>query len=80
MLDAAELYTNGGDIAHARVMLEPLLPELPHGPLRARALFRLAYASADWDAAAAMPSKLQRMRGRLTIACAYLHSRDDDAM
>jgi hypothetical protein len=37
LVDAAELYATGGDANRARHLLESLLPELPHGAVRARA-------------------------------------------
>jgi len=42
LVDAADLYSVGGDAARALDVLESLLPELPHGALRARALCQLA--------------------------------------
>jgi DNA-binding CsgD family transcriptional regulator/Tfp pilus assembly protein PilF len=55
LLRAAELYQASGDADRARDLLRSLLPALPSGPLRARALFQLAYAGGDnWDADAAL--------------------------
>ena len=38
---AARMHLASGDAARARHLLEELLPELPHGPIRARALLQL---------------------------------------
>jgi DNA-binding CsgD family transcriptional regulator len=56
LLDAAELYCSGGDGAHAEDLLESLMPELPHGALRGRALCQLAWirGACDKDAGAAL--------------------------
>ena len=54
LVDAGEMYGMAGDATRARELLEPLLPELPHGAVRARVLFLLAlYCATDWDVAAA---------------------------
>ncbi len=55
VVDAAELYTTGGDIARAEDLLESLLPELPHGALRARALCQLGLVRGERDRDAALP-------------------------
>ncbi len=44
---AAERHFTGGHAAHARELLETLLPELPKGPIRARALAQLAATRSD---------------------------------
>jgi DNA-binding CsgD family transcriptional regulator len=44
---AAERHFTGGNAAHARELLETLLPELPKGPIRARALAQLAATRED---------------------------------
>ena len=51
MISAAELHTIAGDALRAREVLEALLPELPHGPIRARALLQLAEVRTDDGAA-----------------------------
>ena len=53
LVHAADLYFTGGDADRARDLLESLLPELPHGPIRAQVLFRLGGCATDWDAGAA---------------------------
>ena len=47
VLAAAEQHTIGGDVRRARKLLEALVPELPHGPFRARALAALAQVRTD---------------------------------
>jgi DNA-binding CsgD family transcriptional regulator len=47
-ITAARMHIASGDAARARHLLEELLPELPHGPVRARALVELINAS-DFD-------------------------------
>lgn len=47
IIAAAELYEAGGDFVSARELLEPLIPELPRGPVRARALQALAEGCTD---------------------------------
>jgi len=47
IIAAAELRQAGGDATRARELLEALLPQLPHGPTRARALHALATVRTD---------------------------------
>src|SRR5919197_3816133 len=54
-IDAAEYHLDAGDAPHARSLLEDLLPTLPGGLIRARALERLGwvrYHEDSWAAAA----------------------------
>jgi DNA-binding CsgD family transcriptional regulator len=44
---AAERHLAGGNAARARELLEALMPELPKGPIRARALLQLAPTRTD---------------------------------
>jgi DNA-binding CsgD family transcriptional regulator/tetratricopeptide (TPR) repeat protein len=44
---AAEFHAVAGDAFRARELLEALLPELPHGPVRARALLQLSEVRTD---------------------------------
>jgi len=44
---AAERHLAGGNAARARELLEALMPELPKGPIRARALLQLAPTRSD---------------------------------
>ncbi|HUA44162.1 MAG TPA: AAA family ATPase [Solirubrobacteraceae bacterium] len=44
---AAERHLSGGNAARARELLEALMPELPKGPVRARALAQLAPTRTD---------------------------------
>jgi DNA-binding CsgD family transcriptional regulator len=44
---AAERHQAGGNAARARELLEALMPELPKGPIRARALLQLAPTRTD---------------------------------
>ncbi len=46
-LAAAEKYAVGGDVRQSRELLESLLPGLPRGPMRARALLELAAVRPD---------------------------------
>jgi DNA-binding CsgD family transcriptional regulator len=47
LLDAADLHTLAGDYRRACALLEGLVEALPPGPLRARALQRLAYLDTE---------------------------------
>ena len=47
VISAAEFHQIAGDALRARELLEALLPELPHGPIRARALLQLAEVRTD---------------------------------
>lgn len=47
MISAAELHHDGGGATRARELLEEVLPQVPHGPARARTLFRLAQTRTD---------------------------------
>ena len=47
LLAAAEKYALGGDVRRSRELLESLLPGLPPGPVRARALLVLAAVRLD---------------------------------
>jgi len=42
LINAARMHTNGGEKDRARHLLDQLLPKLPPGPTRARALYELA--------------------------------------
>ena len=51
MIAAAERHHSGGNDLRARLLLERLMPELPKGPVRARALVHLAPTREDdWSA------------------------------
>jgi DNA-binding CsgD family transcriptional regulator len=52
LIFAAELQLAGGDAGRARELLGPLIPKLPHGPVRARALLLSADSGTDDHAAA----------------------------
>ena len=47
LIAAAELHFAGGDAIRAHELLEEVLPDLPHGPTRARALLQLAIVRTD---------------------------------
>ncbi len=52
MISAAELHEASGDATRARELLEEVLPDVPHGPIRARALLQLAGTRTDDHAVA----------------------------
>ena len=54
MISAAELHFAGGDFARARGLLDALLPDLPNGPSRVRALLQLAEVTDDLAACQAL--------------------------
>jgi DNA-binding CsgD family transcriptional regulator/tetratricopeptide (TPR) repeat protein len=79
---AAERHFRGGNAARARELLEMLVPELPEGPVRARALAQLAPTREDdWRAMEAMLEQAlaeagdhYRTRAQIETALAGIYS------
>ena len=76
VIAAGELHYAGGDATRARELLEAVLPVLPRGPTRARALLHLAHASNEPAAILALLEEAldnagdhYRLRAELEVMC-----------